>query len=124
MSKCWYCNNELTTGDKPKHLGICNKCYDEINKEFLSAIKDWKRLVKIEKTDIIIGDVTNPIVRNRLQIFRDLLVRLADEYGKPDEVIFEFARDSADNSLFGKEKALAIARERQVNKLDWNKDRY
>ena len=28
MSKCWYCNNELTTGDNPKHFGICNKCYD------------------------------------------------------------------------------------------------
>lgn len=50
MSKCWYCNNELTTGDNPKHFGICNNCYDEINKEFLSAIKDWKRLVEIEKT--------------------------------------------------------------------------
>ena len=30
MSKCWYCNNELTTGDSPKHFGICNKCYDEM----------------------------------------------------------------------------------------------
>lgn len=28
MSKCWYCNNELTTGDNPNHFGICNKCYD------------------------------------------------------------------------------------------------
>lgn len=32
MSKCWYCNNELTAGDNPKHLGICNKCYDEMFK--------------------------------------------------------------------------------------------
>lgn len=30
MSKCWYCNNELTSGDSPKHFGICNKCYDEM----------------------------------------------------------------------------------------------
>lgn len=30
MSKCWYCNNELTTDDNPKHFGICNKCYDEM----------------------------------------------------------------------------------------------
>ena len=29
MHKCWYCNNELTTGDSPKHFGICNKCYQE-----------------------------------------------------------------------------------------------
>ena len=32
MSKCWYCNNELTSGDNPKHFGICNKCYDEMFK--------------------------------------------------------------------------------------------
>ena len=32
MSKCWYCNNKLTTGDNPKHFGICNKCYDEMFK--------------------------------------------------------------------------------------------
>ena len=30
MSKCWYCNNELTSGDSPKHFGICNKCYNEM----------------------------------------------------------------------------------------------
>lgn len=32
MNKCWYCNSELTTEDNPKHLGICNKCYDEMFK--------------------------------------------------------------------------------------------
>ena len=32
MSKCWYCNNELKTGDNPKYFGICNKCYDEMFK--------------------------------------------------------------------------------------------
>ena len=32
MSKCWYCNNELTSGDNSKHFGICNKCYDEMFK--------------------------------------------------------------------------------------------
>lgn len=32
MNKCWYCNNELTSGDNPKHFGICNKCYDEMFK--------------------------------------------------------------------------------------------
>ena len=83
MSKCWYCNEELTTGNNPEHLGICDKCYnnmfkagndligkmttkiadleaqlaekdktiDEINEGFLSAIKDWKQLVEIEKAE-------------------------------------------------------------------------
>lgn len=45
MSKCWYCNNELTTGDNPKHFGICNKCYDEMFKS----------------NDIIIRSFTNKI---------------------------------------------------------------
>ncbi|MBR2386303.1 hypothetical protein IKA92_03285, partial [bacterium] len=57
------------------------------------------------KTDIMIGNITNPIVRNRLQIFRDLLLDLTERYGKPDEIIFEFVREGADNSLFGKVKA-------------------
>lgn len=30
MSKCWYCNEEITTGNNPEHLGICDKCYNEM----------------------------------------------------------------------------------------------
>ncbi len=58
-----------------------------------------------EKTDLLIGNITNPIVRNRLQIFRDKLLYLKEKYGTPDEIIFEFVRDGADNSLFGRAKA-------------------
>ena len=39
MSKCCYCNNELTTGDNPKHFGICNKCYDEMFKSGNTIIR-------------------------------------------------------------------------------------
>lgn len=87
----------------------------------LSRIGDWNNLYipdnrgenindseKIRtNTDLIIGSITNPVVRNRLQIFRDLLLSLEKDYGKPDEVIFEFVREGADNSLFGKAKAQA-----------------
>lgn len=41
MSKCWYCNNELTTGDSPKHFGICNKCYDEMFKSSDTIIRSF-----------------------------------------------------------------------------------
>lgn len=103
------------------------ECKNGITKEeietMLSKIGDWNNLYIPDnrgenlntidrsrtKTDLIIGDITNPIVRNRMQIFRDLLMRLAKKYEKPDEVIFEFARDNANNSLFGQEKARAIA---------------
>lgn len=66
-----------------------------------------------QKTDNIIGNITNPIVRNRLQIFRDLLIDLSEKYGKPDEVIFEFAR-VGDNSLEGSIKAKKL--EQQIKK--------
>jgi len=29
MSKCWYCNNELTSEENRKHFGICDECYAE-----------------------------------------------------------------------------------------------
>ena len=91
---------------------------DEI-RTMLSKIGDWNNLFIPDnrnenaeladkartKTDIMIGNITNPIVRNRLQIFRDLLLDLYAKYEKPDEVIFEFVREGADSSLFGKVKA-------------------
>lgn len=91
---------------------------EEIN-TMLSKIGDWNNLYipdnrdemaensidNREQTDILIGNLTNPIVRNRLQIFRDLILNLKQEYGTPNEIIFEFVRDGADNSLFGAKKA-------------------
>ena len=52
MSKCWYCNNELTSGDNPKHFGICNKCYDEMFKS----------------GDVIICSLTNKITELKQQL--------------------------------------------------------
>lgn len=66
MSKCWYCNNELTTGDSPKHFGICNKCYDEMFKsgdtivrsltdkiaELQKQLEEKERLLQYGKTEI------------------------------------------------------------------------
>jgi len=57
-----------------------------------------------KESDLLIGSITNPVVRNRLQIFKNLLADLIKENGAPDKVIFEFARDSAENSMFGKIK--------------------
>ena len=82
-------------------IGDWNNLYIPDNRDENASIAENTR----EKTDLMIGDITNPIVRNRLQIFRDLLFDLAQKYGKPDEVIFEFVREGADNSLFGRIKA-------------------
>lgn len=50
MSKCWYCNNELTTGDNPKHFGICNKCYDEMFKSGDTIIRSLtNKIAELQK---------------------------------------------------------------------------
>ncbi len=58
--------------------------------EFLDTSKEDRE----EEINQVIGNVNNPIVRNRLQIFLNNLKRLENEYGKPDKVIFEFIRGS------------------------------
>ena len=99
--------------------GTPNPITKEEIHEMLSKIGKWNELhipdnryelAEISQTadkesDLLIGNITNPIVRNRLQIFKNLLNELIARNGKPDEVIFEFVRDGADNSLFGSIKA-------------------
>lgn len=120
----------ITSGCNPLELDI-EKYIDKENvkngitkeeiQSMLSKIGDWNNLfigdnrdeiAEISKnadikSDVLIGNITNPVVRNRLQIFKNLLNNLIEENGKPDEVIFEFVRDGADNSLFGSVKANA-----------------
>lgn len=43
MSKCWYCNEELLLGNNTEHIGICDKCYDEMfqfSNEFVKGLMD------------------------------------------------------------------------------------
>ena len=50
MSKCWYCNNELITGDNQKHFGICNKCYEEMFKNGDAIIRSLtNKIAELEK---------------------------------------------------------------------------
>lgn len=82
-------------------IGTWDNLYIPDNRNEMAEMADDSRT----KTDIMIGNITNAVVRNRLQIFRDLLLGLKSKYGTPDEVIFEFVRDGADNSLYGQKKA-------------------
>ena len=100
-------------------VGTANGITEQEIREMLSKIGTWENLyipdnryemVELssddrQKTDLLIGKITNPIVRNRLQILRDKLLALKEKYGTPDKVIFEFIRDGADNSLYGAQKA-------------------
>ncbi len=95
---CGISENEIKT--MLSKIGNWDNLYIPDNRDENAKNADSSR----EKTDIIIGNITNPIVRNRLQIFRDLLIDLSKKYGKPDEVIFEFIREG-DNSLRGSIKA-------------------
>lgn len=44
MSKCWYCNEELTTANYcDEHIGICTKCYGsmfKVSNEFVKGLTD------------------------------------------------------------------------------------
>ena len=85
MSKCWYCNNELTSGDNPKHFGICNKCYDEIFKsgdaiihsltnkiaELQKQLEEKERLLQYGKTEIKkLHKRINDIVKRDEKLFK------------------------------------------------------
>ena len=117
------------TGTEPMELNV-SKFIDKTNanpitedeiKKMLAKVGSWNELHISDnreetaalaknsdiQTDLMIGNITNPIVRNRLQIFKNLLLDMVEKHGKPDEVIFEFVRDGKDNSLFGAIKAQA-----------------
>jgi CRISPR-associated endonuclease Csn1 len=117
--------NEMDIAEFVDRPGAQNGITAEEVQTMLEKVGDWNNLYipdsrnemaglscdTIEQTDIVIGGVTNPIVRNRLQIFRNKLVELIygtknkSGYGKPDEVIFEFIRDGVDRSLMPGKKA-------------------
>lgn len=82
-------------------IGCWNELYIPDNRY---EMKEIAKNGDIE-SDLIIGSITNPVVRNRLQIFKNLFIENIKKYGMPDNVIFEFVRDGADDSLYGKVKA-------------------
>jgi CRISPR-associated endonuclease Csn1 len=47
---------------------------------------------KYKEIALKIGSVNNPVVRNRLQVFINLVEALAKKHGTPDKIIFEFIR--------------------------------
>lgn len=47
---------------------------------------------KYQEIALKIGSVNNPLVRNRLQIFINLVEALSKKHGTPDKIIFEFIR--------------------------------
>lgn len=123
-------NEIYLTGTEPQNLDIsrfvdkntsANPITEEEIKNMLSKVGNWNELHVSDnreetaalaenadvQSDLMIGSITNPIVRNRLQIFKNLLLNMIAKHGKPDEVIFEFVRDGKDNSLFGAIKAKA-----------------
>ena len=84
MSKCWYCNNELTSEDNPKHFGICNKCYDEMFKSGDTIIRSLtNKIAELEKqleekdkeieTKNIVNNLYKTTVSLRDNDFKDLV---------------------------------------------------
>lgn len=96
MSKCWYCNNELTSGDNPKHFGICSKCYDEMFKSGDTIIRSLTN--KIEELQKQVAESENETKHwhdlykdrdNQFQSIRQryhLLNRLQAKYDDKDKL--------------------------------------
>lgn len=101
MSKCWYCNNELTSGDSPKHFGICNKCYDEMFKSsdtiissFTNKISDLEaKLADIEESAVAVIDANFKIAEENQQLKQ--LLCLSDS-NKVYEKYFELKQQLAE----------------------------
>ena len=110
MSKCWYCNNELTTGDNPKHFGICNKCYDEMFKS----------------GDTIIRSFTNKITELQKQLedaeehIDNLELQLREQYQLVDEKDEQLAEKEKDKISFAVEQ-LEKVKEKVVNQKDYSR---
>ncbi|MCA9808423.1 MAG: hypothetical protein KC476_10755, partial [Cyanobacteria bacterium HKST-UBA06] len=61
--------------------------YNKAVVQSLQTPADKRRYV-----DSVIGSVNNPVVRHRLTVFYNELVKLEQQFGKPDEIILEFVR--------------------------------
>ena len=80
MSKCWYCNEELLFGNNTEHIGICDKCYDEMFKmgdEFIgkltSKISDLEaKLAESEKENRDLEDDHNKLIEQYNKQYNDL----------------------------------------------------
>ena len=94
MSQCWYCNNELTTGDNPKHFGICNKCYDEMFKsgdtiirsltnkiaELQKQLEEKEKLLQYGMTEIKkLHKRINDIVKRDEKLFKSQPVEIVEK---------------------------------------------
>lgn len=117
---CNILNKIILEGIEPLKLDIGEFCdkentkdgiFENEIKQMLKSIGNWDNLYISDnrdsearfadlrqETDKIIGSITNSIVKNRLQIFRDLLLTLIEKHGIATDVIFEFPRE---DSLYG-----------------------
>lgn len=104
MSKCWYCNNELTTGDNPKHFGICNKCYDEMFKSGDTIIRSLtnkitelqKQLGKKEKKIRQLDHEKEMLLNNSMKLLKEKDDKLKSQ---PAEIVEKIRKGIKDNII-------------------------
>lgn len=102
MSKCWYCNNELATGDNPKHLGICNKCYDEMFKSGDTIIRSLtnkitelqKQLEKKEKKIRQLDNEKEMLLNNSMKLLKEKDDKLKSQPAEIKEKIKKGIKDN------------------------------
>ena len=116
MSKCWYCNNELTTGDNPKHFRICNKCYDEMFKSGDTIIRSFTNKISDLEAKLAKKDKENETLEAMLA--ENANDRKAMQEFKIGEDEYDLTDEDARNSLCWEVEALKqqlAEKERQLN---------
>ncbi len=105
---------------KQELFSMMSKLGDTWENIHISDNRDLALELAIEDKDkaiaYILKELTNPVVRHRLQFFYNELKKLQNTYGEPDKVAFEFIRDGSDNSLEGQKKVAKINQMQNENK--------
>lgn len=102
MSKCWYCNEELTTRNyDDKHIGICKDCYNgmfrngnELISKFITKISDLEAKLAESFTE---KDVEG-LIKDREDTIKFLKQQLAEKEDRITRLQFE-VQQALSNSL-------------------------
>jgi chromosome segregation ATPase len=84
MSKCWYCNSELTSGDNPKHFGICNNCYNEFEGADTVFHSLTNKIVELQK-QLEITETQNKRVLEKLELITKSNQELEKQFDEKEE---------------------------------------
>ncbi|GMO55007.1 MAG: hypothetical protein Ta2C_09170 [Candidatus Endomicrobiellum trichonymphae] len=95
-------------------LSMPNDWYSISIQDTREEYKNLNKKQALEKIDEIIGSISNRIVRHRLLRLKMKFEELAKEYGEPEKIVFEIARED----FIGKNKKIEYQKIQNRNKKE------